>query len=66
MIRNIWPKISTAACSKLKKFQMFVLGSESRNEVKKTGGKKAGKSEAPTTAKSQDKKGEKKVCYNSD
>ncbi|XP_028390807.1 LOW QUALITY PROTEIN: cilia- and flagella-associated protein 46-like [Dendronephthya gigantea] len=37
-------------------------GSESKNEVKKpAGGKKAGKGDAPTTAKSQDKKGEKKA-----
>ncbi len=44
---------------------MHVLGSESRNEVKKAaGGKKAaGKGDPPTTAKSQDKKGEKKVYY---
>jgi hypothetical protein len=42
---------------------MCVLGSESGNETKKPGGKKAGKGEPPTTAKSQDKKGEKKVYY---
>ena len=39
---------------------MDVLGSEGTNETKKAGGKK-GKADPPTTAKSQDKKGEKKV-----
>ena len=53
----------TDTCSKRNKSKMCVLGSESGNETKKPGGKKAGKGDPPTTAKSQDKKGEKKVYY---
>ena len=49
--------------SQRNKLKMNVSGSEGTNETKKPGGKKAGKADPPTTAKSQDKKGEKKVGY---